>query len=167
MRTLLLDEPLIGRHAGADRLGLLAVLIYVLSFFLPALPHAVGYQTFVFALVFVIGVPMWAANPVFWIGLGKLYQGEYRTARTLGVVALLLALSECWLFSEDLRVGYFAWVGSMAGLALAGWWGTPPRWPVLAESERPGEASRIAARFPSMRPGLLPEQTEHLQTERP
>jgi hypothetical protein len=66
------------------------------------------------------------------------------------VVAVLLALSESWLFGLELRVGYFAWVGSMGLVALAGLCAEerrrrPAPWP----ASRPAveEASRIAARF--------------------
>jgi hypothetical protein len=140
------------RHpAGVAVLGTLAVVMYGVSFLLPAAGRMLGYQAFVCAVLFVIGVPMWLANPVFWLGLVLLSRREYRSASTAGIVALLLALSECWMFSGDLGVGYFVWVGSMAFLALVGlfgeseaapreWYARPQRFPV-------GEASRIVSRF--------------------
>ena len=80
---------------------------------------------------------------------------------------LLLALSECWLFAEGLRVGYFLWVGSMALLVLAGWCG------LLQADSAPvtrgaGEASRIAARFAASRLPVLPpvEQDAYRGRER-
>jgi hypothetical protein len=104
-------------------LGFAAALLYAASFFLPAVDGAAGYQAFVLSLVFIIGIPMWLANPVFWSGLTLLSQGKYASAGKTGLLALVLALSECWLFN-DLRVGYYAWVGSIALLAAAGWWGS-------------------------------------------
>jgi hypothetical protein len=126
-------------------LGVAAALLYAVSFFLPAYHAGVGYEAFVSAFVCVIGMPMWFANPVFWSGLGLLYQGKYAAAGRTGLRAVVLALSECWLFSEGLRVGYFAWVGSMALLAVAGWCGQERDWPHGLRGA--GEASRIAARF--------------------
>jgi hypothetical protein len=136
-------------------LGLAAALLYAASFFLPATDMVAGYQAFVLSLVFVIGIPMWLANPVFWSGLTLLSQGKYRSARKAGLLGLVLALSECWLFSKGLRVGYFAWVASMALLAAAGWWGQLGHGPVHGPRV-PGEATRIAARFTACRSPRMP-----------
>jgi hypothetical protein len=133
-------------HLSPAVLGVAAAVLYALSFFLPAFQEAAGYQAFFVSLFFVVGIPMWAANPVFWSGLVLLSQREYASAGKAGVLALSLALSECWLFSEGLRVGYFAWVGSMALLALAGGCGQPrDSFPI--EAETAGEAARIASRL--------------------
>ena len=129
-------------------LGLAAVLVYAVSFFLPAFDKTAGYQAFVLSLVCVIGIPMWFANPFFWAGVALLSQGKYRSAGKAGLVALVLALSECWLFAEGLQVGYYAWVGSMALLSAAGFCGAAEGRDGPAHGSRgAGEAARIAARW--------------------
>ena len=147
-------------------LGLSAALLYAGSFFLPAYQEAAGFHAFVLSLVFLVGIPMWLANPFFWSGLTLLAQGKYRSARNAGLVALVLALSECWLFAEGLQVGYFVWVSSMASLAVAGWWGQLQ--PYSAQGTRgAGEASRIAARLAASRPpNLSPEGRDAFQEVR-
>jgi hypothetical protein len=127
-------------------LGLAAVLVYAVSFFLPACDNAAGYQAFVLSLVCVIGIPMWFANPFFWAGIALLSQGKYASAGKAGLVALVLALSECWLFAKGLRVGYFAWVSSIALLAVAGFCGGFDK-PPPCRLRNVGEATRITARF--------------------
>ena len=108
-------------------LGVVAVLVYAVSFFLPVFLEDAGYHALLFSLVSVVALPMWLANPFFWSGLAGLCRGEYRAARKAGLAGLVLALSECWLFSKGLRVGYFTWAGSMALLAVAGWCGQAQR----------------------------------------
>ena len=69
------------------------------------------------------------------------------------MVALLLALSEFWMFIDGLGIGYLVWVGSMAVLAAAGSCGAKEEenrrwpWPVAPGWRTPGEAARIASRF--------------------
>jgi hypothetical protein len=138
-------------------LGLAAALLYAVSFFLPAADGVAGYNAFVFSLVFLFFVPMWAANPAFWSGLAHLYQGQYRSARNAGLAALLLSLSQSWMVYRELRVGYLAWVGSMALLAVAGWCGQLGRMSAQGPKSA-GEATRIAARFAASRPALLPPE---------
>jgi hypothetical protein len=154
MPTRILPEAVVARRSAAgDVIGLLAVILYALSFFLPATRWVVGYQVFVCSLVFVICIPMWAANLVFWAGLAELCLGRYRSAGLAGLVAVVLALSECWMFTAELRVGYFVWVGSMALLAFVGLCGTEenrPRWPARVGSNIAGAATRIASRFPAV-----------------
>jgi hypothetical protein len=140
------------RHPAAVAiLGALAVAMYGVSFFLPATGRILGYQAFVCALLFVICAPMWLANPVFWLGLVMLSRREYRSASHAGMIALLLALSECWMFSGELDSGYFVWAGSMAVLALVGLFGElndgPRRWWGRSQFFPVGEASRIVSRF--------------------
>jgi hypothetical protein len=148
-------EIVVGRFPPAVAvLGVLAAVLYAVSFFLPALRGVLGHQAFVWSLLFVFYAPMWGANPALWFGLALLAQGKFRSARKAGVLALVLALSECWLFYRELRVGYFAWVGSMALLAVAGWRGArhePPRELFLPRLRSTGEAGRIAARFAALR----------------
>jgi hypothetical protein len=137
-----------GNTATGIALGLAAAVLYVVSFFLPAVPMVLGYEAFVYSLAIGICVPMWAANPVFWVGLCRLCVGQYKSAATAAVVAVVLALSGWWLF-KDLSVGYFAWVGSMVLLAVAGFWmGYDEQGP--GQSRVDGEAARIAARFSVM-----------------
>src|SRR5262249_41227117 len=140
--------------SAAALLGLFAALLYAASFFLPACEEVAGWQAFVLSLVFFVGLPMWLANPVFWSGLVLLSRGEYGPAGKRGLVAFVLALSECSLFAEGLQVGYFLWVGSMAVLAAAGWWGHVRSRPVEG-TRGAGEASRIAARLAASRPPYL------------
>jgi hypothetical protein len=147
------------RSAAPGLLGGLALLLYAVSFFLPALDGVAGYQAFVFALIWFVFLPMWAANPVFWIGLGRLFQGRHGSASRAGLAALLLALSESWMFGRELGVGYLVWVGSMAVLVVAGACGRRDEMPVRCLPARPpvpaaGEGVRIASRW--RRGGLRP-----------
>jgi hypothetical protein len=140
------------RHPPAVAiLGALAVAMYGVSFFLPAAGTFLGFQAFVCALLFIIGVPMWLANPVFWLGLVMLSRREYRSASHAGMIALVLALSECWMFSGELKAGYYVWAGSMAVLALVGlfgeWTDGPRGWYSRSQLFPVGEASRIVSRF--------------------
>src|SRR5262245_22378209 len=91
------------RSAAGDLLGLSAVIVYTVSFFLPAAGGVLGYQAFICALVSVICIPMWAANLALWLGLAELSLGRYGKAGIAGLVALVLALSESWMFMEELR----------------------------------------------------------------
>jgi hypothetical protein len=137
---------------GVVLLGYLAAVMFAVSFFLPALHNVAGYEAFVYALLWVICIPMWAANPVFWCGLAYLSAGRYRSAGKAGLAALLLALSESWMFWGELEIGYWIWAGSMAVLAVAGLYagGTerrPQCWPALPGWRTLCEAGRIASRF--------------------
>jgi hypothetical protein len=133
-------------------LGSLAVVMFAVSFFLPALHGVAGYQAFICALLWLFGIPMWAANPVFCFGLAYLSAGRYRSAARAGLAAVLLALSESWMFWGELDVGYWIWAGSMAVLAVAGLCASGmesrmPSWPGLSGRRMVGEAARIASRF--------------------
>lgn len=103
------------RHAG-DRsqpggigsgLAMMAVGLYGASFFLPACGRILGYQAFVWSVIFIVCLPMWLANPMFWVGLACASRGEWRAVRTYGLVALVLSLSEAWMFWGELATGYF------------------------------------------------------------
>ena len=81
---------------------------------------------------FVMVVPPWWANPLFFAGLVCLATGRHKFALILGCAASLLALSMIYMMHDDLwptsparepffpfGPGYFLWVGSMLGLAGA------------------------------------------------
>ena len=144
------DRRTTTKHPAAV-LGAVAVTLYGVSFFLPAVGTVLGFLAFIWAPSSVVLIPMWLANPVFWYGLHCLFGGRLEAAAKAGLVALLLALSESWLFWGELGVGYFAWVGSMAALARvgirSGTEGTDPFRTIPSPFFLGGEASRIAARF--------------------
>jgi hypothetical protein len=155
MKTTTHEAVVARRSAAGDLLGLLTISLYAASFFLPATRDFMGYQAFVYSLVCMVFIPMWAANLALWLGLAELSLGRYRRAGLAGLVALVLVASECWLFVGELRAGFFAWVGSMVLLALVGLCGAEqnrPRWPVQVGTNFAGEASRIASRFPAVAP---------------
>src|SRR5437660_1576948 len=114
------------RHLAA-RLGTVTAIIYAGSFFLPAFggigDGGYGFVAFIYAFAFYWAWPMWAANPIFWFGLVKLFNGRWDAAVAAGILALLLSLSELYWFWSIVNVGYFAWVASMATLAWAGLYG--------------------------------------------
>jgi hypothetical protein len=107
-------------YRGDFVLGGLAASLYVASFFFDAAAGVAGWQAFIWSVLLVVYLPMWLANPVAWIGFARLLEGRRRSAGGAGLLAVLLAFSESWLFFRELRVGYFLWVGSMAVLAVAG-----------------------------------------------
>jgi hypothetical protein len=142
---------LVRRSAASALLGWLAFLLYALSFFLPATDRIMGWQAFLYALLFFFCLPMWSANPVFWVGLVRLSQGRYRSAGMAGVLAVVLALLECWMFHRELAVGYLVWVSSMGTLALAGLFGCgreeQPAGGLARTRGTQGEAAWIVSRF--------------------
>lgn len=116
------------------------VFLYLGSFLLPAWHHSHAYEflgsmfggqpisgarTFVVAFSIVIGIPMWLANPAFWIGLECLALGKERSAQRGAGVALLLALSELPLFFSGILVGYYVWVASIFLLLFASFYCFP------------------------------------------
>jgi hypothetical protein len=131
-------------------LGWVAIALYVVSFFLPAYNGIPGFGAFLWSLIIPFFWPMWAANPLFWLGLSGL-RARHGSVMVIGLIALLLALSEAVLFADRLGAGYFLWVGSMAVLAAAGfvtWLESWPRdWPDRPVRLIVGEARRIAARL--------------------
>lgn len=114
------------RSRDVARIGLPVIFaVYVMSFLLPVTdagePQAMcGFQAFYLALVSVIYWPMWLANPVFWFGCFAIAQRRWSTARNCGFVAFAFAISEVWLWDDPPELGYYAWSGSMLGLALLG-----------------------------------------------
>jgi hypothetical protein len=114
-----------GLHGIASLLGTAAAVLYGVSFFLPVLSpgRMFGLEAFIYSVLMVVTIPMWLANPMFWLGLALLSGRRWQGACFYGLLALVLGLSESWMFWDQLTVGYFLWVGSMALLALAGWCG--------------------------------------------
>lgn len=134
-------------HLAAS-LGTVTAIIYAGSFLLPACGDAFGFMAFLLAFLHPIGWPMWAANPVFWLGLVKLFNGKWRAARKAGTVAVLLAVCELFWFAGAVNVGYFVWVASMATLAWAGWYGEQEQrrmsaWPVDEAHEAAETSIRV------------------------
>ncbi|HEX3316323.1 MAG TPA: hypothetical protein VHR72_15600, partial [Gemmataceae bacterium] len=110
-------------HRGKTRALFAAATIaaYLAAFFLPAWHDSSvpsgwfgpsfhgqtisGAGAFVMAL-FVIGLPMWLANPAFWfglfsLGLFSLGRGWPRAAKISSAIAVLLALSELPVFWRE------------------------------------------------------------------
>jgi hypothetical protein len=73
----------------------------------------------------------WLPNPLLWLGVAWLIVGQRHSVRQAGIGAGLaglaaLACASLWFFdrgkSDDLAVGYYVWVTSMALLSGAGFW---------------------------------------------
>jgi hypothetical protein len=99
--------------------------LYAVSFAMPVTdagtPQAMyGWQAFLFSLVYVIFLPMWLADPVFWIGCLSYANGRFHAARNAGLTAAVLAVSEVWLWDDRPEIGYWIWLASMLLLAVAG-----------------------------------------------
>jgi hypothetical protein len=103
---------------------IILLVIYGLSFVLPALDHDMyGWQAFLAGMFYCWFLPWtiaWWANVFFWFGLMALSMHAYRKSAVLGLIAFLLGLSFLFYGGEHLHPGYFLWIGSMAGLMLAG-----------------------------------------------
>lgn len=108
----------------SKRCALATVLfLYAISFFLPVTdagtPQAMyGFQAFFWAFISIIYLPMWLANPVFWVGWLFLSDGNTKTSLQCGATATLLAVSEVWFWDDRPEAGYFVWLGSMAALTI-------------------------------------------------
>ena len=119
----------------SDRLWAPLLLLYVISFFLPALrsagaaEDAPGWFAFVVALtgLQIHGqgfrfLPGWLANPLFWAGLVLLGKKKRLGAGLLGLAASFSALSFLTMndVAHDLFVGYYLWLACMVALAAIG-----------------------------------------------
>jgi hypothetical protein len=113
------------RWATADILGVTSGCLYAGSFLMPVGRDLTlfGWQAFVCSAIYFLFWPMWAANPVFWFGLVKAGNQRWEAARNAGVLAMMLAVSEAWMFLPNLGIGYYCWLGSMIALAAAGAYG--------------------------------------------
>ncbi len=116
--------------------GLLC-LVYAVSLLLPAYGQFQstmrGYETFLSALffgassgfltwIYSLFMTGWVANPVFWAGTLLLMRGRLAGATILGVAASLLAIESARFASSveaPLLPGYYVWLCSMGGLAMA------------------------------------------------
>jgi hypothetical protein len=82
-----------------------------------------GYMLFVLAIVSVIYLPIWCANPLLWVGVGFLLAQRWKWACFCGLNALTLALTATILFYFTVDrplIGHWLWVLSMAMLAGTG-----------------------------------------------
>jgi hypothetical protein len=100
-------------------------ITYAISFLLPALGHGdpvFGWQAFLLGMIYCWALPWtiaWWANVLFWFGLMALSRCQYGKAAAFGLIALLLGLSFlCNAGGNQPHLGYFVWIGSMAGLLL-------------------------------------------------
>jgi len=101
------------------------VCVYMLSFLLPVTdantPRAMyGFQAFFWGLVSIVYLPMWLANPTLWFGCLRYGEGRWKSARNAGLLAVLLGVSEVWMWDGRPEIGYYLWMSSMVLLALAG-----------------------------------------------
>jgi MYXO-CTERM domain-containing protein len=109
-----------------SRIALAVVLgLYAASFLLPVADagehqEILGYQAFFWAPLTIVYLPMWLANPVLWLGCACAGDQGWRAARNAGLAAVLLAVSEVWLWDDPPELGYYLWVASMVALGLAG-----------------------------------------------
>ena len=117
--------------------SILVAVVYSGSFVLPAVdfgPHrrgdvfelsgtSSGFEAFFLAIPAILsGLPVWLANPVFWLGLILLAAYRPLGAAICGAIAVLLALTGLQPVEsqEILLVGYYVWLTSIGLLFLAG-----------------------------------------------
>ncbi|PQO48196.1 hypothetical protein [Blastopirellula marina] len=106
-------------------------LVYAVSFFLPAgdnhnTPAILGWEAFLNALLLSWFLPMWWANPGFFLAGWWVLKGKPNWAMLATVVAALLALSQSIFLPPDsstgygyrLLIGYYVWLGSIVLLGL-------------------------------------------------
>ncbi len=132
------------RNRATRACALLAAVVYIVSFFLPAVavfsdPIA-GWQAYLFVTLapwdakqmplreLVLWLVYWLPNPLLWVGIFFLARGRPGGAAWLGLVALAAGLG-CTFDADqlrfnfsDCRVGYYCWLASMALVAGAGGW---------------------------------------------
>jgi hypothetical protein len=79
-----------------------------------------------FRMAWEMGYTCWYANPAFWAACTLFLLRRWVWAGVMAVLAVVLALQVWDPFSQSRYLpGFWAWVGSMAGLAgggLYGWW---------------------------------------------
>ncbi len=141
MRTLIENDVVVPdislpTRPNREKVALsLLVVLYGVSFFLEVFDGVCGAQVFFTGAIFsllVVGLPItfpWLANPFYWRGMIALYRGEYTRAATYGAVATMLAGSFVVLMpaqshrsTGELGLGYWTWLGSIAGLPMAALW---------------------------------------------
>jgi hypothetical protein len=129
-------------------LGGVAAAVYAGSFLLPVLGESFrGYHAFMVALaVFPLFLPLWLANPAFWVGLYCLLAGRRRGAGTAAGMAVALSLSEAWMFWGSASLGYYLWQASLVLLAVAACCAPAGESPRLPDGgKHPEETPRPAA----------------------
>ncbi|HVR76471.1 MAG TPA: hypothetical protein VMT52_19230 [Planctomycetota bacterium] len=107
-------------------LGLISVL-YVVSFAIPALAVPAmegkaglvyGYDLFSTAriggLVFGRPIPIWTANPLFWIAIAMAFRGKWKEAMIHGLGASIFAVAQVVL----LKIGFFSTARFLAGVYI-------------------------------------------------
>jgi hypothetical protein len=131
-----------GARSWPDRLALVALLAYVVSFVLPAGPadpgsatsgQLLGYQVLGMPPVaplphlpegelveIAVGLSAWLANPMFLIALACYRYREAALTMVLGVAALVFGAME--LPAADIAIGHAAWLAAPALLVLAARW---------------------------------------------
>jgi hypothetical protein len=115
----------------AVKMGTVIGLLYGVSWLLPAFTTRVlwgdsdfsGWDAFFWAGIDYRYWPTWAANPVMWFGMVKLFNRRWKAARNAGLIAVVLACSQSDMFPSRPDVGYYVWLSSMAALAATGWVG--------------------------------------------
>ena len=106
-------------------------LVYAVSFFLPAgdkhnTPPLLGWEAFVNALVLCWCLPMWWANPGFFLAGWLVVKEKSNWAMLISFAAVLLALSQSVFLPPDdymgygyrLLIGYYVWLGSIVLMGL-------------------------------------------------
>ncbi len=84
-----------------------------------------GYQAFAFALASQY-LPCWLANPTYWCACYHALSGTIRQARNYAILAVVLSVSETWMFDDALEAGFYMWSASMGFLATT--FTFVPRW---------------------------------------
>jgi hypothetical protein len=119
-----------------SRLVILCVALYALSFLLPAGAGEdswfFGFQTFQVAFDVGFGqllqgdlgalrvVALWAANPVFWMGILSFHYRKWPWALGAGVLSFALGLIALLIgFRPGWFPAYYVWLGSFAALVIA------------------------------------------------
>lgn len=109
------------------RVGL--IVLYLVSLLLPSMYATIylkaGWRPGFLCLIlvpFVMALPPWWANPVFFVGLFSFFVGKFEFACQCGIVATLLSLSTPIFFRDNsLGPGYYTWLSCMVGLAALAW----------------------------------------------
>lgn len=145
---------------GVTRWLLFAVVLpYSIAFFLPLIGSATqnespyGFQAYAAAFEVLtrdhdkgdeVYGRLWLANPMFWLGVSMLISRDWLLALLSALIAFVFALSPYinkveFVFSP----AYHAWLGSMAVLVLAAWFG-------MMHENWQRRRNRVGGRFPKV-----------------